>query len=639
MYIDYFELRTLPFRNTPDPAFFFMEAQYRETLEWMVQGVLSRKGLLCITGQIGCGKTMLSTVLKDHLPDETIITFVVHPKLTPKELTELVARSLGLQDLPDSQLECIERIRDKLVQINEAGTHCVFIVDEAQLLSDSLLQEILMFTNLETSHYKLLQIILLGQKELLDKLNRPEMRQLTQRIFSTKFIKPIGPDQSIRYIKHRMKIAGGFSEIFTEDAIDLIVKSSDGIPRIINTLCDMSLYRVYSSKKDSVEITDVQASIIDLGLDVFAKTQMHDAADHIKILTTPKSVPSYAPEVDVTEFSEGPDEKSNILPYPSTDKAAAGDTAKLLGREAKKESHPGRKIEPRWFKVAGIGIVLILLITVVIWQLKKGSVSEKTENSVPDITRQKVEQKKLFTPPSAPRTSASDRTPENIIATTNLDKSKPIEHVGGANNNSLPTLDENIPIPLKDETPTPSKEILKEEAELNPSSPSHGVAASGNATATESDPQKQTVAYPYSIYLGAYRTRARAENALKILQEMNLSPYRVRVVLRKKGVWYRIFLGYFKDYHEAEKTIAIYNLKNAEIKNTKYATCMGTFASVKETHSKIQFLHQRGYSPYVIPGASGKSRVYVGAFYTRRGAETLSAELKSKGIISPVVLR
>ena len=635
MYIDYFEFKTLPFRNTPDPAFFFMEAQYRETLEWMVHGVLSRKGLLCITGQIGCGKTMLSRVLKDHLPDETIITSVAHPKLTPKELTELVARSLGLQDLPDSQLKCIERIKDKLVQINEAGTHCVFIVDEAQLLSNSLLQEILMFTNLETSHYKLLQIILLGQKELLDKLNCPEMRQLTQRIFSTKFIKPIGPDQSIRYIKHRMKIAGGFPEIFTEDAIDLIVKSSDGIPRIINTLCDMSLYRVYSSKKDAVEITDVQASIIDLGLDVFAKTQMHDAADHIKIPTTPKSLPSHAPEVDGTELSEGPDDKSNILPYPSTDKAAAGDPAKISGREVKKEFPPDRKIEPRWFKVAGIGMVLILLTTAVIWYLNKGSVSEKAENSVPDITRQKVDN----TPSLAPRKSESDRTPENITATTRLIESKPIEHVGGVNNNNLPTLDENNPLPINAETPTPSKAIQEEEPELSPSSPSHAVAASGNATATESDLQKQTVSYPYSIYLGAYRTRARAANALKILQEMNLAPYRVRVVLGKKGVWYRIFLGYFEDYHEAEKTIARYNLENAEIKNTKYATCIGTFTSVKDTHAKIQFLQQHGYSPYVIPGARGKSRVYVGAFYTRRGAEILSAELKSKGIVSPVVLR
>jgi cell division septation protein DedD len=436
-----------------------------------------------------------------------------------------------------------------------------------------------------------------------------------------------------------MRVAGGFPETFTEDAIDLIVKSSDGIPRIINTLCDMSLNRVYNSKKDSVEITDVQASIIDLGLDVFAKTQMHDAADHIKIPTAPKSVPLYTSELNGTEFPEGPEDKSNVLPYPSTHKSAADDKAKILDTETKKEPHPGRRIEPRWFKVAIIGTVSILLTTAVIWQLNKGSVPEKVENSVSEITRQKVEQKKLSTPPLAPTISERDHAPENIIETPKLDESEPIDHVSGANNNNLPALDENITLPIDAETLTPSNEIIEKESGLTPPSLPHTDAPSESAAAMKPEPPLKPVSYPYSIYLGAYRTRTRAKKALKILQEMNLSPYRVRVDLGKKGVWYRIFLGYFKDYHEAEKMIAKYNLDDAEIKNTKYATCIGTFASGQETRAKVQFLQQQGYSPYVIPGENGLSRIYVGAFYTHQGAVILSAELKSKGIVSPVVRR
>jgi cell division septation protein DedD len=266
-------------------------------------------------------------------------------------------------------------------------------------------------------------------------------------------------------------------------------------------------------------------------------------------------------------------------------------------------------------------------------------VPEKVENSVPDITRQKVEQKKPSPPPLAPTVSESEHAPENIIERPKADESKPIDRVGEANNSTFPILDENIALPIDTETLTPSKEILKEEPGRASASPSHADAGSVSAAAVEPEPPKPTVSYPYSIYLGAYRTRTRAKKALKILQEMNLAPYRVRVDLGKKGVWYRIFLGYFKDYHEAEKMIVRYSLENAEIKNTKYSTCIGTFAPGKETLAKVQFLQQQGYSPYVIPGENGLSRVYVGAFYTRRGAAILSAELKSKGILSPVVRR
>jgi type II secretory pathway predicted ATPase ExeA len=178
MYQDYFGLNKLPFENTPDPAFFFMGARYRETLALMIHSVISRKGLICITGSVGTGKTTLSRALIGHLPEGTKVISLVHPKAKPTELTSFVAHSLKLTQTPVSHLLLNELIREELIKIDDAGGRCVLIIDEAQFMSDELFQEVLFFTNLETSRHKLIQIFLLGQKELLDKINSPEMRQL-----------------------------------------------------------------------------------------------------------------------------------------------------------------------------------------------------------------------------------------------------------------------------------------------------------------------------------------------------------------------------------------------------------------------------------------------------------------------------
>lgn len=267
MYLEHFNLNSLPFENTPDPAFFFMGANYRETLAIMLHGVASHKGMLCVAGPPGTGKTTLAAVLVSHLPKDTLIIPVTHPKTTPDELARFVAQALKLDKIPGSTLMVHDAIHDALIKHDQAKNNRVLIVDEAQFMSDELFEEILFLSNLETSQHKLIQILLLGQKELLDKINQPKMRQLKQRMFVTKSLGPMDRDQTAQYIRHRIEIAGAAPDIFSDKAIDAVYALSGGSPRVINKICDASLLSAFLMKQETVAPDEVRAAGANMGIE------------------------------------------------------------------------------------------------------------------------------------------------------------------------------------------------------------------------------------------------------------------------------------------------------------------------------------------------------------------------------------
>ncbi|MDM8542177.1 AAA family ATPase [Desulfococcaceae bacterium HSG9] len=266
MYLKYFNLNSLPFENSPDPEFFFMGYRYREILALMIHGVVSRKGLICISGQIGSGKTTLATVLVGYLPADAIVINMAHPKADPDEMLAYLAHQLGMVEYPDTPLLLTEAIRQELIKLDNADRHCVLIIDESQYMSDALMQEIVVLTNLETPQRKLIQILMLGQKEFITKLNRPELRQLKHRIFVTRTLAAMDADQSFQYIKHRLQVADGDTALFSSDALELIFQYSGGIPRLINRLCDAALLGAFTTQKQRVEKEDVRNANIDLGM-------------------------------------------------------------------------------------------------------------------------------------------------------------------------------------------------------------------------------------------------------------------------------------------------------------------------------------------------------------------------------------
>ena len=274
MYNEHFGMITNPFENTPDPDFFFMGGDYRETLALMKHAVVTRKGMICIAGPIGCGKTTLAAALVQNLPETALIINPSTPKGASGDLTAYVAEKLSIGIDAESQLSVQDMIRRALIKMNEQNTLCVLILDEAQFLDETLFEEILFLANLETDKCKLIQIILLGQMELIEKLNDPKRQQIAQRIIKSKILTPMNAMESEQYIRHRLTISQCPGEIFPSQVMEFIVRKAGGIPRNINKLCDTSLLYAFLAQRDSVTGNDVEKAIQDTGLSLYGRNML-----------------------------------------------------------------------------------------------------------------------------------------------------------------------------------------------------------------------------------------------------------------------------------------------------------------------------------------------------------------------------
>jgi len=247
MYNEYFGFKEAPFSIAPDPRYLYMTAQHREALAHLVFGLNSEGGCILLTGEVGTGKTTICRCLLEQIPDQANVALVLNPKLSEIELLETICDELKI-DYPDTDNSIktyTDRIHEFLISSNRKNEKTVLIIDEAQNLSSKVLEQLRLLTNLETNQRKLLQIIILGQPELLDILARTEMRQLAQRITARFHLQPLTRTEVKAYVTHRLAVAGQNIQLFPENSIKLLYKLSDGVPRLINILCDRALLGAY----------------------------------------------------------------------------------------------------------------------------------------------------------------------------------------------------------------------------------------------------------------------------------------------------------------------------------------------------------------------------------------------------------
>jgi general secretion pathway protein A len=246
MYQEFFGLRESPFALTPDPRYLFLSEAHKEALASAVYGVQERKGFVLILGEVGTGKTTLIRHLLGRFGPNIRSVFVFNPAVSFPELLQLMLRDLELPCGSSRRVEMIDTLNDYLLKEAAAGRYVVVIIDEAQHLSPAVLEEVRMLSNLETARGKLIQILLVGQPELGDKLSRPELRQLRQRISLVAELKPLSYPDTVQYVKHRLEVAGmSDPTIFSDRALKIIHRASGGIPRLINVLCDKALVLSY----------------------------------------------------------------------------------------------------------------------------------------------------------------------------------------------------------------------------------------------------------------------------------------------------------------------------------------------------------------------------------------------------------
>lgn len=264
MYETYFGLKESPFNVTPDPKFLYLSQSHQNALSALLYGVESRRGFIQITGEIGAGKTTLCRLLLQKLVGVAHSSLVLNPKLSQFELLQVMVEDFGITPKGKKRKDYFEALNKFLLEELARGFNAVVIIDEAQLLTPKALEHIRLLSNFETSSQKLLQIILAGQPELKDLLNRKDLKQLRQRITIRAHLPELSREDTETYVEHRLKVAGTEKHLFTKDALDMIYQLSSGIPRLINVLADRAMIAAYIQNSPVIHASMVETAQADL---------------------------------------------------------------------------------------------------------------------------------------------------------------------------------------------------------------------------------------------------------------------------------------------------------------------------------------------------------------------------------------
>ena len=267
MYLEHYGLIRQPFEMTPDPAFLYLGEAHQEGLATLVYGVRARKGFVMLTGEVGTGKTTLLHALLAQLDPDTASAFLFNPRLEPLDFFHVLFDELGIEKVCHSKGEYLLALNHFLIERLREGQSTLLIVDEAQNLSAEMLEEIRLLSNLETPKSKLLQIMLVGQPELEDMLQRQELRQLRQRIVLRFRLRPFDLQETAGYIEERLRLAGYTGKgLFRRSAIQRVQDVSGGVPRLINIVCDGSLLLGFSRDLEILDGEVIGEVARDLGL-------------------------------------------------------------------------------------------------------------------------------------------------------------------------------------------------------------------------------------------------------------------------------------------------------------------------------------------------------------------------------------
>ncbi len=266
MYLEYLGLREKPFSITADPSFLYLSKKHREALSHMVYGVRERKGFIEITGEVGAGKTTLCKALLRHLDPETRTALILQPNLSELQLLHAIVQDFGMNPMQrTNHLGLFNQLNEFLLEQAGAGRNVVLIIDEAQNLSLRVLEQVRMLSNMETDKEKLIQIILVGQPELRDKLALPALEQLRQRIGVRYHLTPLDADEVRTYIDHRLRVAGSDGTLeWTQEGAEEVYQCSRGVPRLINLICDRTLLACYVFQSRRIDREIVRHSFQEL---------------------------------------------------------------------------------------------------------------------------------------------------------------------------------------------------------------------------------------------------------------------------------------------------------------------------------------------------------------------------------------
>jgi general secretion pathway protein A len=261
MYLELFKLSELPFRLSPDPAFLYLSKHHARAKAYMESTIWFTDGFVVISGEIGAGKTTLIETFLHELQKDVVVAQINQTQLSPTGFLHSVLVQFGFSPFQMKKAEALATLNEFLIEQHAAGRKVMLIIDEAQNLSNRVLEEVRMLSGIETTKEKVLRIILAGQPELNEKLNSPDLMQLAQRVRLRFHLTALSDAEAVAYIDHRLEVAGSHGRrIFDVDAYPIIFRYTGGVPRLINTLCDTAMLAAFNESRDTVSAADVLAA-------------------------------------------------------------------------------------------------------------------------------------------------------------------------------------------------------------------------------------------------------------------------------------------------------------------------------------------------------------------------------------------
>jgi general secretion pathway protein A len=301
LYRVHFGLSREPFSVTPDPSFLYLSPSHKEALAQLTYGIKARRGFVVLTGEVGTGKTTLTHALLNELEGSTQSALIFSTVVGPQDLLRYVCEDFGLVDTQSDHRglhDYFSLLNRFLLDCYRKGENCALIIDEAQNLSAEVLESIRLLSNFETSQDKLLQILLVGQPELAARLNSPELRQLKQRVTLRYHLRPLSFAECREYIGSRLATAGGDLSVFSTPALEAIYAYADGIPRLINVLCDNGMLTAYALGRTGVDAVMIREVAEDLNLKPLnGRVAVSGNSDHTERPASIREEKSFAPPV------------------------------------------------------------------------------------------------------------------------------------------------------------------------------------------------------------------------------------------------------------------------------------------------------------------------------------------------------
>lgn len=265
MYLDFYGLKEWPFSITPDPRFLVYTAKHKEAYENLLYGITARKGFIKMVGEVGSGKTTLCRAVLRSLPDNVESALILNPAMNEVQLISAIMNDLGIPVMCDDRMRLIDFLNAYLLDQNQADRNVVVVIDEAQNLPPSVMEQIRLLSNLETDQNKLMQIVLVGQPELDARLAEKDLRQLRQRIMVNSNLTPLTKKETGYYIDHRLYVAGGSDDVrFERAAVNLVYRYSRGMPRLVNKICDSSMLSGYVTGSRVIGRREVKRALSEL---------------------------------------------------------------------------------------------------------------------------------------------------------------------------------------------------------------------------------------------------------------------------------------------------------------------------------------------------------------------------------------